>query len=158
MQSCAALQLKSAGPVGCFVRLSSCFLLISQTVPSSTLQLLITFVPLCAIRLTPCTQSTGCHAGLQNFASHGYLSERYENHGIPDCPDNHEKKPALCSNTVPSSTTFSREGLWVQSKNKMTNEICMCRGEAMREENRTHGYPCVFIVFLCIDCTEKKQC
>lgn len=70
--------------------------------PSSALQLLMIFVPFCAIRLTPCTRSTGSHIGLQNVASHGYLLERYENHGIPNCPDQHETIPDL-NNTVQHS-------------------------------------------------------
>lgn len=102
VQSCAVLQLESARPVGSFVKLSSSFLLTSQTMPSSTLWLLILFVPFCAIRLTPCAQSTGSHVGLQNVASHGYLLERYENHGIPNYPDQHETIPDL-NNTVQHS-------------------------------------------------------
>lgn len=101
MQSCVAIQLESTGLVGSFVRLSSCSLLTFQTVPSSTSQLLITFVPLCAIRLTPCTQSAGSYIGLQNVARHGYLSERYEIHGITDCPDKHEKTPPLIQTQYP---------------------------------------------------------
>lgn len=157
MQSCAAFQLEPAMLGGSFVRLSSSSLLTSQTVPSSTLQLLIMFVPLCASRVTPCTQSTSSHVGLQNVASRGYLLERYESHGIPNRSDKHETMPDL-DNTVLSSTALSNGGFWVQRENKMTKEICMCREEAKREGNRSHGcYPCVSIFLFCTDCVEKEQ-
>lgn len=125
------------GLVDFFVRLSSCSLLASQTVTSLTLLISIIFVPLCAIRLTPSSLTEGSHIGLQNVTSHGYLSERYENHGIPDCCDNHEKMPAQVQ-TQPISTAVSIEGFRMQSKKKTktkikTNKqkkptgICMCR-------------------------------
>lgn len=154
---CNHVQSFSSSQPGSFVRLSSSSLLTSQTVPSSTLQLLIIFVPLCAISLTLCTQSTGSHVRLQNAASCGYLLEMYENHGIPNCPDDHEIMPDL-DNTVFISAAFSSEGLWMQRGNKMTKEIYICREEAMREGNRSHGYPCVSLFLFCIVCVEKEQC
>lgn len=151
-----SLQLEPARLVGSFVRLSSSSLLTSQTVPRSTLQLLIIFVPFCAIRVIPQTQSTGSHVGLQNVVSHWYLLERYENHGIPNCRD--DMRQCQTSITQYLAPQHSAVMDFECRENKITKNTGMCREEAMREGNRSHGYPCVSLFLFCNDCVEKEQC